>query len=309
MRFAFSFRPLGVFSSHNQQALIVSKSFLGLKANQKGTIDMVSYKIAGPYACDDAFSTWCLYNFYVTELEKEGYTQHFWHIDMPYNCGVLFAKEREGIKVDQKKLTQLEKEIRATAEEVKSKAFSRLGFDFNMNSSDQMRHVVFEILRFPKIKETASGDASTAKEVVEELCSKLYTSKKKQEAVETLKILVQRTPSYDLPLKWNLLRLLGALEDPAAADFLAGVAIEPVPEAAGHNGGSRYDGELRVRTMAIEALLQIAARHKTASESLLRVVAARPVRPILVEALKAASELGLNASVRRLLPADDRRSA
>jgi hypothetical protein len=57
--------------------------------------------------------------------------------------------------------------------------------------------------------------------------------------------------------------------------------------------------------MAVYALHRIAQRHPEASEGLLKVVSARPARPILIEAVKVAGELGLREKIRDILPKED----
>jgi hypothetical protein len=128
--------------------------------------------------------------------------------------------------------------------------------------------------------------------------------RERDDAVDALTSLVRATPPDRTPLRMNLLRLLGDLEDPSAAEFLSRLASEPLPGNGIRTMRGGSSSEVGVRRMAVEALRRIAERHSSASEALLRVVAARPLRPILVDALKAASELHLNARVRQLLPTD-----
>lgn len=124
----------------------------------------------------------------------------------------------------------------------------------------------------------------------------------RRESVDAVVALARGAASYDMSLKWNLLHLLGALENPAAAAFLVQAATEGL---APQNGGGPRAGELLIRTMAVEALARIARRHPEVSEHFVRIVAARPVRPILIEAVLAAGELGLRERIRDLVPADD----
>jgi hypothetical protein len=137
---------------------------------------------------------------------------------------------------------------------------------------------------------------------VDETCERLVELlRERHDAVAGLVALVRCTPRDRTPLRATAVRLLGALEDPSAAEFLALIASEPLGDPGAAPPHRARTNELRIRRMAVEALLRIAERHASASESLLRVVETCPLRPILIEALKAASELGLNARVRQLL--------
>lgn len=128
----------------------------------------------------------------------------------------------------------------------------------------------------------------------------------KKDAVETLIGLIRRVPSADVSLRWSLLYMLGDTGDPTAAAFLVDCSIERLPEEQKDGGceGPR-DGEILVRTMAVEALQRIATRHPNAAEHVLKVVSKPPARSILIEAVKAAAALGLKDKVAEILPKED----
>lgn len=115
-----------------------------------------------------------------------------------------------------------------------------------------------------------------------------------------------RAPAEDVPLRWSLLHVIGDFADGKASEFLAGAALDPLP-ATERNGGCEgaRDGELLIRTMAVESLLRVAKRHPDAAEQVLKVVAARPEQPVMIEALKAAADLGLAEKVRGTLGTED----
>lgn len=120
---------------------------------------------------------------------------------------------------------------------------------------------------------------------------------------DTVSHLAKATDRSDVSLRWSLLHLLGDAGNEAAASLLASVAVAPLPVENEKRGceGPR-DGEILVRTMAVEALHAIAKRYPAASEHLLRIVEKAPDRAILIEAAKAASDLGLKEKVRERLP-------
>jgi hypothetical protein len=123
--------------------------------------------------------------------------------------------------------------------------------------------------------------------------------------LETVAALLRRQ-SGDAPLRWCLLHILSDAADAKAADFLLGAALEKLPERTPDEGceGLR-DAELLVRTMAVHGLRRVAGRHQEVAEHLIKFIAERPDRAILVEAVKLAAELGLKEKVRDVLPKED----
>ncbi len=94
----------------------------------------------------------------------------------------------------------------------------------------------------------------------------------------------------------------------AAAEPLFRVALEALPRACKEEEGCEgpRDGEILVRTMAIEALQRVAERHPETGEMVLVLIRERPARPLLVEAVKAARALKLGEQAAKLLPEEDR---
>lgn len=127
-----------------------------------------------------------------------------------------------------------------------------------------------------------------------------------KDLLETVIGLFRQAKSGDSALRWNLLYVLGDAGDGGAADFLVRTALEQLPEANPDQGceGPR-DTEMLVCTMAVHALHRIAERHPESLEALLKIVSERPARPILIEAVKIASELGLQEKVREILSEED----
>jgi hypothetical protein len=126
------------------------------------------------------------------------------------------------------------------------------------------------------------------------------------ELMDTVVGLFRQANSGDAPLRWNLLHVLGDAGDPGAADFLVRTALNQLPEPNPDQccEGSR-DMEILVGTMAIHGLGRIAKRNPDSAEAILKIVSARPARPLLVEAVKVATELGLKEKVREILPKEE----
>ncbi|QSX77881.1 hypothetical protein [Agrilutibacter solisilvae] len=113
--------------------------------------------------------------------------------------------------------------------------------------------------------------------------------------------------SEDPTLRWNLLHVLGDAGDVKSAKYLVTAALEPLPDRTREKGcEGPFDTELLNRTMAVIALATVAGRHKDAAQSLLKIIGSAPARPVLIEAVKAAVDLGLQDRVREMLPEEER---
>lgn len=124
--------------------------------------------------------------------------------------------------------------------------------------------------------------------------------------LENVSGLFQQLKSGDTALRWNLLYVVGDVGNKDAADFLVRAALKQLPETKEDVGcETDRDMEMLVSTMAVHALQKVASRYPEVSEAVLKVVSAKPAQPILIEAVKAANELGLKDKVRDLLPRED----
>lgn len=128
----------------------------------------------------------------------------------------------------------------------------------------------------------------------------------REDATDEIVQLAGRAMHEDTGARWSLLYLLGDIGQPRAAGFLVDTALARLPEHDPKMGceGPR-DNEILLATMAVEALQRVATEHKDVADALLKVVGARPARPILVEGVKAAVALGMQERVREMLPKDD----
>lgn len=131
-------------------------------------------------------------------------------------------------------------------------------------------------------------------------------SRRSGDLLEAVKSIFLQVKGGDTPLRWNLLYVLGDVGDESAADFLANAAFTPLPENEDGEGcESHRDMEMLVSTGAVHALHRVAKRHSQVADHVLKVISKRPARPILIEAVKVAAELGLRDRVQDLLPKED----
>jgi DNA polymerase-1 len=95
-------------------------------------------------------------------------------IEMPL-FPVLRSLEERGIRIDVALLRSMSKSMGETIAELEKKIYAEAGTEFNINSPNQLGHILFEKLNYPVIKKTKTTKSwSTSVEVLEELASHGY---------------------------------------------------------------------------------------------------------------------------------------
>ena len=96
------------------------------------------------------------------ELEKSGLAKIFKEIEEPLT-GVLAQMQKEGILLDAKLLKNLSKKYQQELDVLTSEIHKIAGEEFNINSTKEMRRILFEKLKLDtkKIKKTGGGEKST----------------------------------------------------------------------------------------------------------------------------------------------------
>jgi DNA polymerase-1 len=88
---------------------------------------------------------------------------------------VLARMEQRGIRIDVPLLQQLSNTMGTELAALEKQIYAEAGMDFNINSPQQLAHVLFEKLQYPAIKKTKGTKAySTSVDVLEELAGHGY---------------------------------------------------------------------------------------------------------------------------------------
>lgn len=95
-----------------------------------------------------------------SELEEREEMELFGEVELPL-VAVLAEMEDAGIAVDREFLLDLSRRLRKDIGRVEEGIFELAGGEFNVNSTLQLRRVLFEELGLPVIKKTATGKPST----------------------------------------------------------------------------------------------------------------------------------------------------
>ena len=108
---------------------------------------------AVPYACEDADITFALYGVLEKQLEGTALIDLLTDVELPLL--ILLAKiEMSGIKVDGKKLAELSQTFSDELDTLEKDIYELAGEEFNIKSSQQLGHILFEKLELPVQKKT-----------------------------------------------------------------------------------------------------------------------------------------------------------
>ncbi len=119
------------------------------------------------YAIEDADVTYRLYNIFRGKIDDEDLASLFNDIEMPL-VPVLADMERAGVKIDTAYFKKLEVKNRELLKKVEEEIFGAAGQSFNINSTRELSHVLFEKLGLKPQRKTKTG-LSTDIKVLESL--------------------------------------------------------------------------------------------------------------------------------------------
>jgi len=131
----------------------------------------VPLDVARDYACEDVDVTWRLWERFRDDLKEEGESLQalFDDVEMPL-VSVLAGMERNGIGLDLDFFSEMQETMQAELDALMTRIHDAAGAEFNLNSTPQLREILFEKLELPVIKRTKTGPSTDAS-VLEELAS------------------------------------------------------------------------------------------------------------------------------------------
>jgi DNA polymerase I len=140
----------------------------GKGAKQK-TFNEVSLDIAGPYAAEDADIALQLHEKLAVIYQKAPYFEKvLTEIEWPL-MPILADMEFYGVLIDADLLKQQSKSLDQRIKQLQDKIYELAGESFNVDSTKQLREVLFDRLKIPVLKKTPKGHPSTSEEVLQEL--------------------------------------------------------------------------------------------------------------------------------------------
>jgi len=152
------------FSEFNHQK-ITKEDLLG-KGKEKIVFSQVPIKKLYNYSCEDADFTNRLVKKLIPELKRHKLIRLFNEIEMPLAL-VLAKMEMNGIKINQEFLADMGKTVDKRINGLTKKIHELAGQEFNINSTQQLREVLFEKLAIPAmgISKNKTGFSTGADEL------------------------------------------------------------------------------------------------------------------------------------------------
>lgn len=134
-------------------------------------IDSVSTAEVAAFAAEEVDIALRLCNLLEKELEQKQLTAIYSEMEIPL-IGVLMEMEESGICLDVELLRSLSREFSEQIKTLEQDIYRLAGRTFNIDSTMQLREILFEELKLPKGKKTAlTGEASTNQDVLEDLAA------------------------------------------------------------------------------------------------------------------------------------------
>ena len=148
------------------------------KGAKQLTFNQIDLEEAGPYAAEDADITLRLHNAIWTKLKDIPELKNLLiDVEVPLAC-VLSRMEQEGVLIDSQRLSQQSQDLASRIAELESEVHEEAGEPFNLGSTKQLQHVLFEKMALPIIKKTPKGAPSTSEDVLQELALEYPLPKK-----------------------------------------------------------------------------------------------------------------------------------
>jgi DNA polymerase-1 len=148
---------------------VLSVDGLRGKGKSRRTLDLATIEDIARVVCPRVVAMWELQSRFARELEVRGGRDLFATIEMPL-IEVLADVEAAGIRIDRPAMAALADRFRGELADLERKIYEEADTDFNINSTPQLRHVLFEKLQLPVVKRTKTGPSTDA-EVLTELAA------------------------------------------------------------------------------------------------------------------------------------------
>lgn len=131
------------------------KKELGLASNSNACFQHVQIPIGAQYSAEDVYFMKEMYNPILNALKEDGGYEYFRDVRMPY-MKVLWKMERNGIRIDEKKLDSMTKLALEKLDELKYKIYEIVGVEFNINSGQQLYEILYGFKK--KLKDRKTGE-------------------------------------------------------------------------------------------------------------------------------------------------------
>jgi DNA polymerase I len=139
----------------------------GKGANQIG-FDEVTVEIATQYSAEDADLTLQVHHEIQPRIEEDAKLKRIYELEIAAQP-VLFEIERTGVLIDTELLAKQSHDMGKQMMALEKQAYELAGQPFNLGSPKQLGELLFDKMKMPVVKKTASGAPSTDEEVLTKL--------------------------------------------------------------------------------------------------------------------------------------------
>lgn len=148
--------------------MIPISSLIG-KGKSQISFDLVDPNEACLYAAEDAWAVYLLFPLYEERINKSGMKDLFYNIELPL-VQVLQRMEQNGVAIDSGILSEISHMINIELKKLIEHIYNYAGYEFNINSTQQLAKLLFVEKQLPNKKKTKTG-FSTDNSVLEELAN------------------------------------------------------------------------------------------------------------------------------------------
>jgi DNA polymerase-1 len=140
------------------------------KGKDEVPLDVAPVPAVAPFAGAEAEASLRLREIFEAQLRQHGQLDLLTNIELPLSA-VLADMERAGVSIDIDWFRSLQTRFRAERERIEREIYAAAGSEFNINSNQQLRVILFDQLGLPVLKKTSTGpstDASVLQQLAEE---------------------------------------------------------------------------------------------------------------------------------------------
>nr|MDK2851304.1 polymerase [Candidatus Cloacimonadota bacterium] len=146
------------------------------KGKKQVSMDLINPEDVCFYAAEDAWAAFMLSNIYREKLEQSPAKSVYYDLDLPL-MPVLMKMEDNGVSIDKKILSDISHKLNLQIKRLTEEIYEIAGYDFNLNSTQQLAKLLFEDMSLPAKKKTKSG-YSTDNSVLESLAEDYEIARK-----------------------------------------------------------------------------------------------------------------------------------
>ena len=139
------------------------------KGAKQLTFNQIDLEQAAFYAAEDADITLRLHEVLWPKVTAEDTLKKILQeIEVPL-ASILARMEQQGVLIDSQQLSQQSQQLATRIMELEKEVHEMAGEAFNLGSTKQLQHILFEKMELPVVKKTPKGAPSTSEEVLQEL--------------------------------------------------------------------------------------------------------------------------------------------